>query len=173
MSCSTCRWSSRWTYAKLGIPLREQEMLAGVEHEDGTRSRVAIDAVFDSVSVATTFQEELAKVGVLFMPISEALQKQPELVKKYLGTVVPISDNFFATLNSAVFPTARLSACRKASGLRACWQLTAAADDLRGDDTSRLGLFRRLRSSGRTRLAQTAFGPVSAKFHTPLCSIFH
>ena len=91
------------TYAKLGIPLREQEMLAGVEHEDGTRSRVAVDAVFDSVSVATTFQEELAKAGVLFMPISEALQKQPELVKKYLGTVVPISDNFFATLNSAVF----------------------------------------------------------------------
>jgi Fe-S cluster assembly protein SufB len=91
------------TYAKLGIPLREQEMLAGVEHEDGTPSRVAVDAVFDSVSVATTFQKELAKAGVLFMPISEALQKQPELVKKYLGTVVPISDNFFATLNSAVF----------------------------------------------------------------------
>ena len=84
-------------------PVREQEMLAGVEREDGTRSRVAVDAVFDSVSVATTFQEELAKAGVLFMPISEALQKQPELVKKYLGTVVPISDNFFATLNSAVF----------------------------------------------------------------------
>src|SRR6476661_3252196 len=91
------------TYAKLGIPLREQEMLAGVEREDGTRSRVAVDAVFDSVSVATTFQKELAKAGVLFMPISEALQKQPELLKKYLGTVVPISDNFFATLNSAVF----------------------------------------------------------------------
>jgi Fe-S cluster assembly protein SufB len=91
------------TYAKLGIPLREQEMLAGVEREDGTRSRVAVDAVFDSVSVATTFQEELAKAGVLFMPISEALQKHPELVKKYLSTVVPISDNFFATLNSAVF----------------------------------------------------------------------
>ena len=91
------------TYAKLGIPLREQEMLAGVEHEDGARSRIAVDAVFDSVSVATTFQKELAKAGVLFMPISEALQKQPELVKKYLGTVVPISDNFFATLNSAVF----------------------------------------------------------------------
>ena len=91
------------TYARLGIPLREQEMLAGVEHEDGARSRVAVDAVFDSVSVATTFQKELAKAGVLFMPISEALQKQPELVKKYLGTVVPISDNFFATLNSAVF----------------------------------------------------------------------
>jgi Fe-S cluster assembly protein SufB len=91
------------TYAKLGIPLREQEMLAGVERQDGTRSRVAVDAVFDSVSVATTFQEELAKAGVLFMPISEALQKHPELVKKYLSTVVPISDNFFATLNSAVF----------------------------------------------------------------------
>ena len=91
------------TYARLGIPLREQEMLAGVEHEDGARSRVAVDAVFDSVSVATTFQKELAKAGVLFMPISEALQKQPELVKRYLGTVVPISDNFFATLNSAVF----------------------------------------------------------------------
>jgi len=91
------------TYAKLGIPLREQEMLAGVERQDGTRSRVAVDAVFDSVSVATTFQEELARAGVLFMPISEALQKHPELVKKYLSTVVPISDNFFATLNSAVF----------------------------------------------------------------------
>jgi Fe-S cluster assembly protein SufB len=91
------------TYAKLGIPLREQEMLAGVEHEDAGGSLVAVDAVFDSVSVATTFQKELAKAGVLFMPISEALRKQPELVKKYLGTVVPISDNFFATLNSAVF----------------------------------------------------------------------
>ena len=91
------------TYAKLGIPLSEQEMLAGVGREDGTRSRVAVDAVFDSVSVATTFQEELAKAGVLFMPISEALQKHPELVKKYLGTVVPVSDNFLATLNSAVF----------------------------------------------------------------------
>ena len=91
------------TYEKLGIPLREQEILLGVERPDGTRARVAVDAVFDSVSVATTFQEELAKAGVLFMPISEALQKHPDLVKKYLGTVVPISDNFFATLNSAVF----------------------------------------------------------------------
>src|SRR5262249_60891374 len=72
--------------------------------EDGGNGygRVAVDAVFDSVSVATTFKEELAKAGVLFMPISEALQKHPDLVKKYLGTVVPISDNFFATLNSAV-----------------------------------------------------------------------
>src|SRR5581483_2238500 len=91
------------TYEKLGIPLREQEILAGVEREDGTRSRVAVDAVFDSVSVATTFKEELAKAGVLFMPISEALQKHPELVRQYLGTVVPITDNFFATLNAAVF----------------------------------------------------------------------
>src|ERR1700674_3492036 len=91
------------TYEKLGIPLREQEVLLGVERPDGTRARVAVDAVFDSVSVATTFQEELAKAGVLFMPISEALKKHPDLVRKYLGTVVPISDNFFATLNSAVF----------------------------------------------------------------------
>jgi Fe-S cluster assembly protein SufB len=92
------------TYDRLGIPLREREALLGVQRPDGgSYARVAVDAVFDSVSVATTFQEELAKVGVLFMPISEALQKHPDLVKKYLGTVVPISDNFFATLNSAVF----------------------------------------------------------------------
>jgi Fe-S cluster assembly protein SufB len=103
------------TYEKLGIPLREQKILAGVvetktDGEDGEPvagsgygGRVAVDAVFDSVSVATTFKEELAKAGVLFMPISEALQKHPDLVKKYLGTVVPLSDNFFATLNSAVF----------------------------------------------------------------------
>jgi Fe-S cluster assembly protein SufB len=90
------------TYEKLGIPLGEREILAGVERPEGSR-RVAVDAVFDSVSVATTFQQELAKAGVLFMSISEALQKYPKLVKKYLGTVVPISDNFFATLNSAVF----------------------------------------------------------------------
>ncbi len=91
------------TYEKLGIPLREREALLGIVREDGTRSRVAVDAVFNSVSVATTFQKELAKAGVLFMPISEALQKHPELVRKYLGTVVPVTDNFFATLNSAVF----------------------------------------------------------------------
>ena len=91
------------TYQKLGIPLREQEMLAGVQREDGAYSRVAVDAVFDSVSVATTFKEELKKAGVIFMPISEALREHPELVRKYLGTVVPASDNFFATLNSAVF----------------------------------------------------------------------
>lgn len=90
------------TYEKLGIPLREQEMLAGVERPEGER-RVAVDAVFDSVSVATTFKEELKKAGVIFMPISEAIREHPDLVKKYLGTVVPVTDNFFATLNSAVF----------------------------------------------------------------------
>ena len=81
------------TYEKLGIPLTEQKMLAGV----------AVDAVFDSVSVVTTFKEKLAEVGVIFCPMSEAVQKHPELVKKYLGSVVPTSDNFYATLNSAVF----------------------------------------------------------------------
>jgi Fe-S cluster assembly protein SufB len=90
------------TYEKLGIPLREQEILAGVVRPEGER-RVAVDAVFDSVSVATTFKEELKKAGVIFMPISEALHEHPELVKKYIGSVVPITDNFFATLNSAVF----------------------------------------------------------------------
>jgi Fe-S cluster assembly protein SufB len=90
------------TYEKLGIPLREQEMLAGVVRPEGER-RVAVDAVFDSVSVATTFKEELKRAGVIFMPMSEAIREHPELVKKYLGSVVPTSDNFFATLNSAVF----------------------------------------------------------------------
>src|SRR4051812_40907116 len=90
------------TYEKLGIPLREQEMLAGVVRPEGER-RIAVDAVFDSVSVATTFQKELKQAGVIFMPISEAIREHPELVQKYLGTVVPTSDNFFATLNSAVF----------------------------------------------------------------------
>jgi Fe-S cluster assembly protein SufB len=87
------------TYEKLGIPLREQEILAGIEPE----RRVAVDAVFDSVSVATTFKAELAKAGVIFMPISEAIREYPDLVRQYLGTVVPVTDNFFATLNSAVF----------------------------------------------------------------------
>src|SRR5476651_1362329 len=90
------------TYKKLGIPLREQEMLAGVVRPEGER-RVAVDAVFDSVSVATTFKEELKKAGVIFMPMSEAIREHPDLVKKYLGSVVPVTDNFFAALNSAVF----------------------------------------------------------------------
>ena len=81
------------TYEKLGIPLNEQKMLAGV----------AVDVVFDSVSVATTFKEKLAESGVIFCPISEAIQKYPELIKKYLGSVVPITDNYYTALNSAVF----------------------------------------------------------------------
>src|SRR5438552_2000691 len=86
------------TYEKLGIPLREREVLAGVNG-----ARVAVDAVFDSVSVVTTFEEELAKAGVIFCSISEAIREHPELVKKYLGSVVPQGDNFYAALNSAVF----------------------------------------------------------------------
>ncbi len=85
-------------YEKLGVPLREREVLAGVEG-----ARVAVDAVFDSVSVVTTFKEELAKAGVIFCSISEAIREHPEIVRKYLGSVVPITDNFYATLNSAVF----------------------------------------------------------------------
>jgi Fe-S cluster assembly protein SufB len=104
------------TYEKLGIPLKEQEILAGVRKQgepsalddettggDFRSGRVAVDAVFDSVSVATTFKAELKKAGVIFLPMSEAIREHPELVKKYLGSVVPTSDNFFATLNSAVF----------------------------------------------------------------------
>ncbi len=90
------------TYKKLGIPLKEQALLAGVEAPDGER-RVAVDAVFDSVSVGTTFKAELAKAGVIFCSISEAVKEHPDLVRKYLGSVVPPTDNFFATLNSAVF----------------------------------------------------------------------
>src|SRR5437764_7076694 len=81
------------TYEKLGIPLEEQKWLAGV----------AVDAVFDSVSVATTFKAKLGELGVIFCSFSEAVQNHPELVKKYLGSVVPYTDNFFASLNSAVF----------------------------------------------------------------------
>ncbi|MGB7271404.1 MAG: Fe-S cluster assembly protein SufB [Albidovulum sp.] len=94
------------TYEKLGIPLKEQMILAGVEGADDIPAegrKVAVDAVFDSVSLGTTFKDELAKAGVIFCSISEAIREHPELVKKYLGSVVPQSDNFFATLNSAVF----------------------------------------------------------------------
>ena len=109
------------TYEKLGIPLKEQEILAGVRRpyeEDERRAetreedladtiyssgRVAVDAVFDSVSVVTTFKEELAKAGVIFMSISEAIREHPDLVQKYLASVVPVSDNYYATLNCAVF----------------------------------------------------------------------
>ncbi len=94
------------TYNKLGIPLREQEILAGVEGAGSTPAegrKVAVDAVFDSVSVGTTFQKELAEKGVIFCSISEAVQEHPELVKKYLGSVISSRDNYYATLNAAVF----------------------------------------------------------------------
>ncbi|WP_293450539.1 Fe-S cluster assembly protein SufB [Planktotalea sp.] len=95
------------TYARLGIPLKEQMILAGVEGAEdidvNAPRKVAVDAVFDSVSIGTTFQDELKKAGVIFCSISEAIKDHPELVKKYLGTVVPVSDNYYATLNSAVF----------------------------------------------------------------------
>jgi Fe-S cluster assembly protein SufB len=90
------------TYEKLGIPLKERAILAGVEGTDQP-SNIAVDAVFDSVSVATTFRATLAKSGVIFCPISEAVRDYPDLVRQYLGSVVPIADNFFAALNSAVF----------------------------------------------------------------------
>ncbi len=91
-------------YEKLGIPLRERAILAGVEgSEEAARPQVAVDAVFDSVSVATTFRSTLAKAGVIFCPISEAVREHPELVQRYLGSVVPSADNYFAALNSAVF----------------------------------------------------------------------
>jgi len=102
----------RKTYEKLGIPLREQEMLSGV----------AVDAVFDSVSVATTFKAKLAEKGVIFCSFSEAVREHPELVKKYLGSVVPYTDNFFATLNSAVFSDG--SFCYVPKGVRCPMELS-------------------------------------------------
>src|SRR5437773_970519 len=100
------------TYEKLGIPLREREKLAGV----------AVDAVFDSVSVATTFREKLAEAGVIFCSFSEAVQKHPDLVEKWLGSVVPYTDNFFATLNSAVFSDG--SFCYIPKGVRCPMELS-------------------------------------------------
>src|SRR5256884_1707332 len=100
------------TYEKLGIPLRERELLAGV----------AVDAVFDSVSVATTFKEKLAELGIIFCSFSEAVERHPDLVRKYLGTVVPYTDNFFATLNSAVFTDG--SFCYVPKGVRCPMELS-------------------------------------------------
>ncbi len=100
------------TYEKLGIPLEEQKLLAGV----------AVDAIFDSVSVATTFKKELAKKGIIFCSMSEAIQNHPELIKKYLGSVVPYSDNFYAALNSAVFSDG--SFCYIPKGVRCPFELT-------------------------------------------------
>ena len=100
------------TYEKLGIPLQEQKLLAGV----------AVDAVFDSVSIATTFKAELAKQGIIFCSMSEAVQEHPDLVKKYLGSVVPYSDNFYAALNAAVFSDG--SFCYIPKGIRCPMELT-------------------------------------------------
>jgi Fe-S cluster assembly protein SufB len=100
------------TYEKLGIPLSEQKLLAGV----------AVDAVFDSVSVATTFKDKLADLGIIFCSFSEAVQEHPELVRKYLGSVVPYSDNFFASLNSAVFSDG--SFCYVPKGVRCPMELS-------------------------------------------------
>ncbi|HZT32118.1 MAG TPA: Fe-S cluster assembly protein SufB [Bryobacteraceae bacterium] len=100
------------TYEKLGIPLKEQELLSGV----------AVDAVFDSVSVATTFRDKLKSLGIIFCSFSEAVQEHPELVRKYLGSVVPYTDNFFATLNSAVFSDG--SFCYVPKGVRCPMELS-------------------------------------------------
>ena len=100
------------TYEKLGIPLQEQKRLAGV----------AVDAVFDSVSIATTFKEELSKHGIIFCSMSEAVQEHPELVRKYIGSVVPHTDNFYAALNAAVFSDG--SFCYIPKGVRCPMELT-------------------------------------------------
>jgi Fe-S cluster assembly protein SufB len=105
-------------YKKLGIPLKEQEVLAGVEGA----YNVAVDAVFDSVSVATTFKERLEKEGVIFCPISEAVKNHPELVQKYIGSVVPYTDNYYASLNSAVFTDG--SFCYIPKGVRCPMELS-------------------------------------------------
>ena len=104
-------------YEKLGVPLKEREILAGVE-----QPKVAVDAVMDSVSVTTTFRDELSKVGIIFCSISEAIREYPELVKQYLGSVVPISDNYYATLNSAVFTDG--SFCYIPKGVRCPMELS-------------------------------------------------
>jgi Fe-S cluster assembly protein SufB len=110
------------TYEKLGIPLKERAILAGVDPEAIQGTQVAVDAVFDSVSVATTFRETLKKAGVIFCPISEAVRDYPELVQRYLGSVVPVSDNFFAALNSAVFTDG--SFCYVPKGVRCPMELS-------------------------------------------------
>ncbi|RYE76545.1 MAG: Fe-S cluster assembly protein SufB, partial [Hyphomicrobiales bacterium] len=104
-------------YEKLGVPLKERELLAGVE-----QPRVAVDAVIDSVSVATTFREELNKMGIIFCSISEAIREYPDLVKQYLGSVVPATDNYYATLNSAVFTDG--SFCYIPKGVRCPMELS-------------------------------------------------
>ncbi|MGN6102939.1 MAG: SufD family Fe-S cluster assembly protein, partial [Devosia sp.] len=112
-------------YEKLGVPLRERAVLAGVEgaaEAYGGQTTVAVDAVMDSVSVVTTFREELAKVGIIFCSISEAIREHGDLVRQYLGSVVPVSDNYFATLNSAVFTDG--SFCYIPKGVRCPMELS-------------------------------------------------
>ena len=109
-------------YEKLGIPLKERAILAGVDPDSVENRQIAVDAVFDSVSVATTFRETLSKAGVIFCPISEAVRDYPELVQQYLGTVVPTGDNFFAALNSAVFTDG--SFCFVPKGVRCPMELS-------------------------------------------------
>ena len=109
-------------YEKLGIPLKERAVLAGVEPDPAERPQIAVDAVFDSVSVATTFRETLSKVGVIFCPISEAVRDHPDLVKQYLGSVVPVADNFFSALNAAVFTDG--SFCYIPKGVRCPMELS-------------------------------------------------
>ena len=107
----------RATYEKLGIPLKEQEILLGVEGADpvaGAPANVAVDAVFDSVSVATTYKAKLREKGIIFCSFSDAVQEHPELVRKYVGSVVPYTDNFFATLTARSSPTARSASSRRA-----------------------------------------------------------
>jgi Fe-S cluster assembly protein SufB len=106
-------------YEKLGIPLKERAVLAGVVDD---RPQIAVDAVFDSVSVATTFRETLSKVGVIFCPISEAVREHPDLVQQYLGTVVPVADNYFSALNAAVFTDG--SFCYIPKGVRCPMELS-------------------------------------------------
>src|SRR5208282_1242534 len=114
------------TYEKLGIPLKERAILAGVEGAgadgEGGQRNIAMDAVFDSVSVATTFRSTLMQAGVIFCPISEAVREYPDLVRQYLGTVVPMADNFFAALNSAVFTDG--SFCYVPKGVRCPMELS-------------------------------------------------
>ena len=109
-------------YEKLGIPLKERALLAGIDPDTVQSTQVAVDAVFDSVSVATTFQKTLREAGVIFCPISEAVREHPDLVKQYLGTVVPVADNFFAALNSAVFTDG--SFCYIPKGVRCPMELS-------------------------------------------------
>ncbi len=109
-------------YEKLGIPLKERAILAGVEPDPDERPQIAVDAVFDSVSVATTFRATLSKVGVIFCPISEAVRDHPDLVRQYLGSVVPVGDNFFSALNAAVFTDG--SFCYIPKGVRCPMELS-------------------------------------------------